>query len=111
MAIVILCGVGMGINWVFQHRYAVDYDLISIAPDDTVTLKITNKSYTVWEKREGITLTCAMFADDWQSASNRVNVPLDTTLSPGQSCQISIKLPQNNQKEEYPKCLIGIEGQ
>lgn len=109
VAIVILCGVGMGINWVFQHRYAVDYDLISIAPDDTVTLKITNKSYTVWEKREGITLTCAMFADDWQSASNRVNVPLDTTLSPGQSCQISIKLPQNNQKEEYPNVLLELK--
>lgn len=51
ISIILLCVIGSGMNWIFQHRYAVDYDLISIESDDTVTLKITNKSDTVWEKR------------------------------------------------------------
>ena len=108
LAIVILCGVGMGVNWIFQHRYAVDYDLVSIASDDTVTLKITNKSYTVWEQREGIDLTSAWFTDDWKDEAGRVHVPLDKTLFPGQSCQIAIKLPELINREEYPNVVMEL---
>lgn len=108
LAIIILCGVGMGINWIFQHRYAVDYDLVSIASDDTVTLKITNKSYTVWEESEGIALTSAWFSDDWKDESGRVNVSLDKTLFPGQSCQITVKLPEMLSREEYPNVVMEL---
>ena len=109
LAIIILCGIGMGMNWIFQHRYSVDYDLVSIAPDDTVTLKITNKSKTIWEKREGIDLTGAWFTDDWKYEYGRVNVPLNQTLLPGESCEVSIKLPEPSSKEEYPKVLLELE--
>lgn len=109
LAIIILCGIGMGMNWIFQHRYSVDYDLVSIAPDDTVTLKITNKSKTIWEKREGIDLTGAWFTDDWKYEYGRVNVPLNQTLLPGESCEVSIKLPEPSSEEEYPKVLLELE--
>lgn len=109
LAIIILCGIGMGMNWIFQHRYAVDYDLISIEPDDTVTLKITNKSATIWEKRTGIDLTSAWFTDDWKDESGRVNVPLDKTLLQGQSCEVSIKLPEPVSKDEYPNVVLELE--
>lgn len=109
LAIIILCGVGMGMNWIFQHRYTVDYDLVSIAPDDTVTLKITNKSATVWEKRAGIDLTSAWFTDDWRDECGRINVPLNTTLLPGQSCEVSIKLPEPDSKELYPNVVLELE--
>jgi hypothetical protein len=108
LAIIILCGVGMGMNWIFQHRYAVDYDLVSIESDDTVTLKITNKSYTVWEQREGIDLTSAWFTDDWKDESGRVNVPLNKTLLPGQSCQIAVQLPEPINREEYPNVVMEL---
>jgi hypothetical protein len=109
LAIIILCGVGMGMNWIFQHRYAVDYELVSITHDDTVTLKITNKSYTVWEEREGIDLTSAWFTDDWKDEYGRINVPLNTTLLPGQSCEVSIKLPEPDSKELYPNVILELE--
>lgn len=109
LAIIILCGIGMGMNWIFQHRYAVDYDLVSIAPDDTVTLKITNKSATVWEKRAGIDLTSAWFTDDWKDECGRINVPLNTTLLPGQSCEVAIKLPEPDSKELYPNVVLELE--
>jgi hypothetical protein len=108
LAIIILCGVGMGMNWIFQHRYAVDYELVSIEPDDTVTLKITNKSYTVWEKQEGIDLTSAWFTDDWKDESGRVNASLDKTLFPGQSCQIAVKLPEPVSREAYPNVVMEL---
>lgn len=109
LAIIILCGVGMGMNWIFQHRYAVDYDLVSIAPDNTVTLKITNKSATVWENIAGIDLTSAWFTDDWKNECGRINVPLSATLLPGQSCEVSIKLPQPISKELYPNVVLELE--
>lgn len=108
VAIVFLCGMGTGINHIFQHRYAVDYDLVSILPDNTVTLKITNRSYTIWEQREGISLTSAWFTDDWKDESGRVNISLDKTLFPGQSCQIAVKLSEPVSREKYPNVVMEL---
>lgn len=109
LAIIFLCGIGMGLNWIFQHRYAVDYNLVSIAPDNTVTLKITNKSMTVWEKKTGIDITSAWFTEDWKDETGRVNVPLDTTLLPEQSCEIAIRLPEPVSRDEYPNVVLELE--
>lgn len=107
LIIILLCGLGIGLNWLFQHRYAVNYDLISIT-SNTVTLKITNKSNIVWEKRTGINLTSAWFTKDWKDESGRVNVPLDRTLLPGQSCEIIVNLPEPISKEEYPNVVMEL---
>lgn len=108
LIIILLCGIGIGVNWLFQHRYAVDYDLISITSDNTVTLKITNKSHIVWEKRTGIDLTSAWFTKNWEGESGRVNVPLDRTLLPGQCCEVTVRLPEPISKEEYPNVVMEL---
>ncbi|AXB82361.1 hypothetical protein ACT01_08995 [Megasphaera hexanoica] len=108
LIIILLCGTGIGLNWLFQHRYAVDYDLISITSNDTVTLKITNKSPIVWDKRTGIDLTSAWFTKDWEDESGRVNVPLDRTLFPGQSCEVAVRLPEPISKEEYSNVVMEL---
>lgn len=108
LIIILLCGIGIGLNWLFQHRYAVDYDLISITPNNTVTLKITNKSNIVWERQTGIDLTSAWFTKGWEDESGRVNVPLDRTLFPGQSCEVTVRLPEPISKEEYPNVVMEL---
>lgn len=108
IALIFLCVLGSGMNSIFQHRYAVDYDLISIESDDTVTLKITNKSDTIWEKRTGIALTSAWFTEDWQDECGRVDVPLNTTLLPRQSCEVTIKLPAPISKDDYPNVVMEL---
>lgn len=108
VGLMILCSVGIGLNWIFQHRYAVDYDLLSIESDNTVTLKITNKSDTVWEKRTGINLTSAWFTDDWQDECGRIDIPLDTTLFPRQSCIVTVKLPEPISRDDYPNVVMEL---
>lgn len=108
LIISLLCGTGIGLNWLFQHRYAVEYDLISITSDNTVTLKITNKSNIVWDKRTGIDLTSAWFTKDWEDESGRVNVPLDRTLFPGQSCEVAVRLTEPISKEKYPNVVMEL---
>lgn len=108
VVLIFLCSVGIGLNWIFQHRYAVDYDLVSIASNNTVALKITNKSYTIWDKRTGINLTSAWFTDDGQDECDRINVPLGTTLLPQQSCIVTVKLPKPISREDYPNVVMEL---
>lgn len=108
IALMILCGVGTGLNWIFQHRYSVDYDLVSLESDNTITLKITNKSDTVWEERTGITLTSAWFTKDWRDEYGRVNIPLDTTLLPHQSSIVTFNLPEPISREDYPNVIMEL---
>ena len=108
VGLMILCSAGIGLNWIFQHRYAVDYDLLSIESDNTVILKVTNKSDTVWEKRTGVNLTSAWFTDDWQDECGRINIPLDTTLLPRQSCIVTVELPEPISRDDYPNVIMEL---
>jgi hypothetical protein len=107
--LILLCVVGMGLNRIFQHRYAIDYDLVSIDPDDTITLNVTNKSWIYWDRREKLALTGAWFTDDWQGECGRTEVLLGKSLLPGQSCQVQMKLPKPISKMVYPNIVIELE--
>lgn len=108
VAIFIICGVGIECNWTFQHRYATSYDLVSIDENENITLKVTNKSNTIWDERKGIVLTGAWFTDDWTVEYGRTNVPLSKTLLPGQSQEIKIKLPSSVDKSVYTNILFEL---
>lgn len=109
IALLLLCTVGIGLNHIFQHRYTVDYDLVSIGPDDTITLNVMNKSWIYWDRREELALTGAWFTDDWQGECGRTEVLLDKSLLPGQSCQVQMKLPEPISKLVYPNIVIELE--
>lgn len=104
-----LSTIGIGLNHIFQHRYAIDYNLVSINPDETITLNVTNRSKTYWDKRKGIALTGALFTNDWKRECGRIVVPLGKSLFPGQSCQVHLKFPQYISKIDYPNIAIELE--
>ena len=108
IALLLLCIVGMGLNHIFQHRYAIDYELLSIGSDDSIAIKVTNKSMTYWDERKQLALTGAWFTDDWQGESGRTEVLLGKSLRPGQSCQVQMKLPEPISKMVYPNIVIEL---
>ena len=106
--IVVICGVGIQCNKIFQHRYAVSYNLISIE-DNNIVLKITNKSKILWNKETGIVLNGSWYTDDWKDEGGQIKVPLTKTLFPGQSQEMVIKLPGTIDKNIYSNLVFDLE--
>lgn len=108
IGIFLICTIGIGLNRIFQHRYAISYELISIDANNTITFNITNKSKTYWDKRNDLVLTGAWFTDDWQGECGRTEIALEKNLLPGQSCQVQMQLPEPISKMIYPNVVIEL---
>lgn len=108
LIILLALGIGAGIRNQLQQHYAIEYDVVSVGPNNSIVIDITNRGWMTWHADNGYGLVADWYNKDWQGY-DEIKVPINQTIAPGESYTVQLDLGTSPDETQYPNVVIELE--